>query len=402
MFLKSAEKGRIVQAIYYVMIFCVMFNIFGMYSAFLMAAFVITVFNAMNQSVLVIENFDFLIAAFFGVYILFSWVSSSKNEIEPVAQFMMLYMMGRYMIKTCREDGDGKKRFFLLILLLGAVAISLNATVTVFSSDINSQGRLSDFWTGQLLSQTQLAAWEIMLISFMPFLVVSQDVLSKTQRILLLILVIASVASVFILSSRTGLIVVLLALILSVRMMFKIGNSRMLAVFIAFCLIGFIFFIFDLFGLRTAVLDSNLVKRLIQNEGYQIFKSERFDNYAFVLSNFFSHMLGGYNYRNAIGGEIHNIFLDLYDEAGIVALVLFLIIAVLVARRVYYVCKNKNSALSFRLAIGCWFFINTLQLMVEPVWDYGSRAYLAFFFFSIGALVTVYNDEKREKKPVAS
>ena len=40
--------------------------------------------------------------------------------------------------------------------------------------------------------------------------------------------------------------------------------------------------------------------------------------------------------------------------------------------------------------------------MVEPVWDYGSRAYLAFFFFSIGALVTVYNDEKREKKPVAS
>lgn len=79
---------------------------------------------------------------------------------------------------------------------------------------------------------------------------------------------------------------------------------------------------------------------------------------------------------------IHNFFLDLYDECGLLPLLLMLVVVI---RLIYgMVCIGKrNIDLEDKIGIISWFVVILILFLSEPVLYYGRTNLMAFFFFMI-------------------
>ena len=104
-------------------------------------------------------------------------------------------------------------------------------------------------------------------------------------------------------------------------------------------------FYFDMFGLKTAIFNSNLANRLV-SENTSLFETPRTVRWQYLIQHYKEYIWGGYHYSRTLGGQMHSILFDLYDECGIIVSILFvfLLIILLVIVRVVMLGKMHVSS----------------------------------------------------------
>lgn len=133
-----------------------------------------------------------------------------------------------------------------------------------------------------------------------------------------------------------------------------------------------------------------------QNTLGSAFDTGRTDRWVYVLSHFGDYMNGGYHYSKQLNGMIHNFFLDLYDECGIVALCVVTPAFVRLVLGLVRLQKRKI-AIADKVGLLAWFIVIAILFMTEPVLYYGRTNLMAFFFFMTGIIEYAGSLEYKEE-----
>lgn len=319
--------------------------------------------------------FTFLV----GYYLLASFING-ESKLELVSQCALFYVFGA----VSYQCANGQQNKMFKMVAFGTSGFAIYGIITSFYSVLDSGRYLQDVWGGGRLAATQVAAWCMMYMAFVPWLIFKGKEIGRAFRAILYLLMVLSVISFFILSSRTGLIVSVLIILMILVISIREKQNKILVSLVAVFFLAILAYTFDVAGLRTAFWNSNLILRMVQKQSTlgSAFDTGRVDRWIYVLTHFTDKMSGGYFFSGQLGGMIHNFFLDLYDECGIVSLVLF---ALIVARLIWGMSQiNRRSIdLADKIGLMAWFAVISILFLSEPVLYYGRTNLMAFFFFMI-------------------
>ena len=373
--MKSADSYSLSISLAGFLMFIYGLNLFNCYFYVSLVVAVLCFLYLLNRKIQISLQALFVFA-FLLFYCLLSLMINNENRLELVFQCMVFYCFG--------ATYGNRKNLFKLVAC-GTAGFGLYGVISSFRSVLDSGRYLQDVWGGGRLAATQVAAWCMVYMAFVPWLVFKKSI-GRFLKVKLYCLTGFSVISFFILSSRTGLIVIVFILFLVFFISIREKQSKILTSLIAFFFATFFAYTFDFAGIRTAFWNSNLVLRMIQKQSAMgsAFSTGRIDRWVYVLTHFGDNLCGGYQYSSQLGGMIHNFFLDLYDECGLLPLLLMIIV---VARLIYgMVCVGRHSnsiCLEDKVGLISWFVIILILFLSEPVLYYGRTNLMAFFFFMI-------------------
>ena len=81
--------------------------------------------------------------------------------------------------------------------------------------------RIPDIWNNQPIAATQYAAWLILLIAFLPYVMNNFRNISIIKKAIIIFTMIGAVGSIFIMASRTGMLIIALAIVMGFYFLFK-------------------------------------------------------------------------------------------------------------------------------------------------------------------------------------
>lgn len=379
----------------FLLFFCT-FNLGGYYKYLSLIIFGISVlYISMYSETIIIRLQDTFVFVLLLTYFIFSLIWG-KNETFAIIQYSMFYISGRVL---CQISSAKDENNLIKYILLGSIGFSLYAILTVLSSQMTHDKRIPDIWNNQPIATTQYAAWLILLIAFLPYVMNNFRNISIIKKAIIIFTMIGAVGSIFIMASRTGMLIIALAIVMGFYFLLKDKRkTEFLVACVVFCAL-IIAYVYNLFGLKEWVDNSNLVIRL-RSSRVPALQSSRMEYYEYVIKNFFKHIWGGFFFSNEIGASIHNIFLDLYDATGIIPLIALVLVFIKIAQNILFIIKSKNILLPIKIVFICWFSINIIQLLLEPVWSYGYKGYLSFIFFCIGGLESYVYIKKTKRHPL--
>lgn len=172
-------------------------------------------------------------------------------------------------------------------------------------------------------------------------------------------------------------------------------KAKVLLIASILLLLAYIVYQFNLFGIQTLLLRLPVFRR-IQTLDALGYEDPRLERQQYVLRNFFKHTKGG-GFFNAEVGEVHNVWLDVYDYAGMFP---FLMIALFTISILSYgvKCFNASSNDTVAAYLLVVLFSCLLSFAEEPVMR-SCEAYFVLFFFICGILHTYHKTyERRQAK----
>ena len=373
--------GKIEQAIFCIILFVYGLNLFNRYFYISYAVIAICfayiiIRHKIYASWQTLFTFGFLV-----IYWLLAYFINGETKTELLIECAAFYVFGA-IAYLLAED---KHHDTFNLVVSGTIGFGAYGIITSFSAVLDSGRYMQDIWGGGRLAATQVAGWCIMFMATVPWIVFKGKEIKSINRAILYIMMILSVVSFFILSSRTGLIVSVVIALLVFLLAVKNKQNRIVIGLLGLLVVGLTAFAFDIGGIQSAFWNSNLILRMLQKQNAlgSAFDTGRTDRWIYVLSHFGENMGGGYYYSKQLGGMIHNFFLDLYDECGVFALCalmpFFIRILVGISR-----LQKRNIEVADRVGLLAWFAVIAILFMTEPVLYYGRTNLMAFFFFMAG------------------
>ena len=364
-------------------------NVLNLYFYFLFAAFLVSV--VANFRSFIVDKLFFVLLIFSLSYLIFYPESlSSVTLIIKRFIFPMCYLMGLNFLnqgKTDCEDKDNREHILktaFSILAIGAfIHYLLNMAVNISSLSRNT----TDIWTGEVMLATGQACLAILAIGAFSATLFSEGL--PRDKIISAVGLIGVFVYNLVLAGRT--LIVLSAVILCVAFVYSVINSdlkRKIYVIVVTLLIIFLFVIAytqDLFGLREWVLGSNLSARF---DIMQVNEDSRLSNKILYLSNMLDYPLGGGALRNYVGEYAHELYLDVYSDAGIFGYVSIILFVAFSSFNALRVIKNGNVSKNFKLLLICIFVSILIEFFLEPIIQ-GVPWMLCSFCFYSGLLKNV-------------
>jgi O-antigen ligase len=179
--------------------------------------------------------------------------------------------------------------------------------------------------------------------------------------------------------------IILAALFIGIVLLLGYKNERTtrkvkLILGIAILLIAvFLAWTFDIFGFQTIINKTSIMQRVytLQGSGYT---DPRMERQLYIINHFFDNTTGGGYFSNVIG-EPHNVWLDVYDYAGIVPFILFLMLTFKIVRSCWLLYASKENKedmhFLFMMIIGL-----LAAFTYEPVMRSVESITILFFFIS--------------------
>lgn len=178
-------------------------------------------------------------------------------------------------------------------------------------------------------------------------------------------IVVASVLSfvcMVILGRRILLLTVVVLLLYTACKKNIINRNSAFKVIIFVSLIAIIW-IFDVFQLRSSILESTLITRILEDGT----ESGRLVRMSYFISHFFEHMYGGKYIFQAVGYS-HNFWLDIFDYVGIVPFLIMIIINVNFIVKAYKIQKNNLLGKGDGYLISTITIVTLIQFFTEPAY----------------------------------
>ena len=151
----------------------------------------------------------------------------------------------------------------------------------------------------------------------------------------------------------------------------KKGFLILMAAGISLIILPILFYAFDLFDCRV-ILDKYYIFEKLRRG---LFSDERFRLYFRSFSLMPLHPWGGQQISTILGEQIHELWIDIYDYAGVFSWLLMIIYSLIYVWNIYKLLSLKKADPGLQiLSVGVYLCI-VLQMFVEPVMT-GSSLFL--------------------------
>lgn len=338
-------------------------------------------------------NYGNIITLIVLVLFAISWyVFTDGHEIAGVC-LPICYLIG---CNVNENKEEGLKKFVLL------VSVSLALYTTLFFVNNALQNGITSYdvynqpniWTGKPLWATNIMLYSSLFNSCFGYIIFGEK--DRKIKIFYLLIFFINAFYALMLGRRAALLMIVLSLIVVVayKLVFdsKDEKKKLIKLLIIICSIGIIAFItfvvlyvFNVFGFEQFIKSTDLYPRFISNPNHEpipMYYIKKFlgDSGRSVLrkehlKHFWQHMWGGSEIKEIVGNYAHDLWLDVYDAAGIISFVLIICYTLLYAFKSTKIILNKRINHFYRMLVICILICSLAQFSIEPIME-ACRAYV--------------------------
>ena len=329
------------------------------------------------------------------IYAIYGYISSGPMESIRRLSFLLMYIVGYdSTISKCSgekayENVEKWMRDSLLVFSTGAFLHYFLNMLTNFGKSI---GRNTvDVWSGEILSATGQAALVCPMVGIAIASIVA-PIQNKKRTVPIIVLVIIFVYNTM-LAGRTLIAMVLLDAVFCIVLftLFEQNSSKKIktwAILIIIILLVIGLYQIDILGIKSLFEKSNLYARFFDmSTSGDMFEDKRMFRKSYFLIHMWEHMFGGM-YMNEQVGYAHDLLLDAYDEAGIMALIPLIIIVFSSIKKAVVLVKSKVLSVQYNILILSFYFCVFLQFFMEPILA-GERWLFAGFCLVNGCITAI-------------
>ncbi len=390
--LKKQTSYKFVQIIILVLLFLGTMNLGNLYFYFLFGASLISIFInfrslKVNWMVPILFVFSFL-------YILFD-PHANSNVITMIKQllFPMCYLLGLNFLYKKEDSSNNEKQISVAISVcsLGAlIHYLLNLMINFTSLSRNTV----DFWTGEVVTATVQAGLAVMALGVFSSWLFNNG----KKRIIALIGIILILVYNMVLAGRTLILLTVMSIGISFIYSFNtIRNKKKgkLLIYVGgLVLIALVAYAENWGGVRDFILGSNFSARF---DAMDISHDGRLENKKLYLRYMLKYPLGGGKLRDVTGEFAHDLYLDVCNDAGILACVLVVLFSGQSFYKAFSIVRKGNVGNDFKLLILCIYLILFVEFMLEPIMRGMPWMFYIFCFFS-GLIQNVQITNRETKK----
>lgn len=360
------SKNKYIDIVIKVLLFMMAVNVFH-YGQLILPVICLIIFIDNRLKFKVNNPYVFILLCLFAVSF---YAFSYKLGFYSVMGFCcpMAYYIGSNLRKN---DSESIKEILYIFALGMALHIVMNVfyelSIRGWEKLLNSSAHY-DVWTRDKMSSTVTATNLMYLIGCSYYLIFYER--SKLIKIISGILFVISMAYCLIIGRRTSVLAFIMIFVLSI-IFEKIHNpdnrniNKRFFMFIgAVLLLSAVFivmFILNKNGVKTIFDNVYIVDKFKQS----IFDENRIAIYKNAISLLPNYLWGGQHISNAIGIQIHELWLDVYDYAGIVPYLLLLAYTYFYVRDIYKVYK-KDIKVEYKVLFLAVYLIIAVQMFLEP------------------------------------
>lgn len=234
------------------------------------------------------------------------------------------------------------------------------------------------FWNGEIGNSTHYSSMSTVPLAISMFLMAFEK--GRTKRVNSILFILIIICNVIMANRIIFLFVPTLALVVIFLRNKDQGFSQKgkTVIGILILLISvYLIYSLNIFDLQNAVMQLPVFQRsaVLRLRGYE---DPRLERQLFILQHFFENTNGGGYFTNA-KGDAHNVWLNIYDYAGIIPFALFLIFTIAVIIRIFKLFKyTKESAITTMMIVSLIGFL--ISFFEEPVMR-SCECYFVLFFF---------------------
>ena len=300
---------------------------------------------------------------------------STEYKIWYAISAVSLYACGFYM----NFDGlNAEERSDKVTSVIKTIAIAYAAfvLVTMVYSTVKGQFAITrnplNIWTGTLRAATHFGTMSLIPLAYGLYLIFVEK--SKTSHKCggLMVLFVTLVA--IITGSRTAIFLVLIGAVIAyfanVKMQGEFTEkhlNQLLGVLVLLAL-GTAAFSMDVFGIQTLFYKSQLGQRYLLGYAPTLEEDNRWRNTVFFFQNISKSFWGG-GYTRTNVGNIHNVYLNVFDLSGIIPFVLLIMFTLKVIGDYRRMRKNASVNISTALLLLLICLLTFIQLLLEPVME---------------------------------
>lgn len=294
--------------------------------------------------------------------------------VKSVAAIMLAYLLG-YSQENVEERTICSVVIWIAIFMALHGALNLLYNVSIFGTQAFSVSRSLDFWSKSVSGSTgQATKFTPFLSVFFYLLFIDRHFKSKLFAVLIAI---AMTLYNIELGGRSYFVLFAIAIVISYIIQGKKSetlNSSLKSLLFIICIGIVLWMIYqsNMFGVKTTIESSYFFHRFFSVSGQKLGEDDRILKKIEYLKNFLNYPFGGSNIRTTLHvGYAHELWLDVFDLAGIFPYLLLLLYTVTSIIRCIKMLKTKHLQIGTYIIIGTFYFVINIQFFIEPV-IYGS------------------------------
>lgn len=390
------EKNDIYRKIILFILFLTAMNIFqyGTYLVFLLFAAVVIVDRKMK-----IDQTGLLLLLFAITYVIFCGINgeSYSNSLFRIVIFPLAYMIGLSLYKEATEKKIRNIILFIAVSMAMRPMVNFAYNLILEGEKAFKSGESVDIGTGVVSAATGQAAYYFFLIGTLAYVFFALK--EKKLRFAMFVLYIVSLIHDIALGGRTFILLTVISLV--VGLIYSLYSSKekspvyKAVLIIALLLFAvYVLFTFNVFGLRDFYESSYMYFRLYSIYSISFLETSRIDRKLVYISNMFKYPFGGNNIRRNLGvGYAHELWLDVFDDAGWIPYLLLCIYTLVSIFRWLRLAKGLKDRSIGVLVIGLLAVLLT-AFFLEPILA-GCPTVFAMYCIVDGVISSHLNYKKR-------
>jgi hypothetical protein len=229
-----------------------------------------------------------------------------------------------------------------------------------------------NLWTGTLRAATHYGTMSIIPLAYGLHLTVGNE--EKRGKFVGWLLIIFAIAVAVITASRTVLLLIPLGSIIAyfanikMRGNFQQKHLNQLIASLILLALSVVVFVTDMFGVQTLFFRTQLGQRYILGYAPTLMNDGRFKNIEFFFQHIGQSMWGG-GYSRINSGNLHNVYLNVFDLSGIIPFLLLVLFTICVIRDYKRAVKNNSVDIPTRLLLLLILSLAFIQMMLEPTME---------------------------------
>lgn len=298
----------------------------------------------------------------------------------PVSIFLSYYTI----VELFSDKKSLTAKSLLYSLSLGFFVLGLaNMSYSYFMGAFENSSRVVlNIWSGKKLSVTNQGVNFTLSVALALYMIF--NVQSPWKKWFGLFLIISSLLSTFIMGNRTLLVIFMVLSLYALFFQNKIRKSKLVLYSILIVISGYIAFNFNLFRIKSILLETSFFARFQGSNFNELLSSGRYQLWITAIRGIVMFPLGGLKDIGA-EGYAHNLWLDIGYKTGIIPLVIFGIITISLVYLVIDISKKKNKEAPL---IQYFFIALMLNYFVEPIIE-GYYSFFLVMFVLLGVLLSL-------------
>lgn len=363
------------------------------------------VFLAFCGNYIKVSN-EIVLLLLFSLTLLIFWGQghSSITAMLRTFTYPMCFLIG-YNFPNKNTDLLSRERTFKtisVILALGTwLHLMLNFVIN-FENEEETRNTV-DFWIGSELAATGQATLACLMIA-----VAVATLFSKNKVWVKILAAVALVLAFYynlILAGRSMFFLLFVAAAVALIYFMKSGNKLNRTIIVLLCVAVVvvacvIIYNNNLFGIKDIIEESNFYNRFFNELSEEKTEDYRGSRKLEYLKYLIDYPFGGGHINSIVDGYAHDLYLDTYDEAGIFACLIIIIIVGSFAVKTFKVLRSKQISFGTKQMLLCLFVVLNLVFWMEPI--LAGMAWLLSCFCILYGNVCGLADSTEEPKRIDS